>query len=135
MLGRQLPKNEPPAEWQRKVEKLKEEAQFCIRMGELDDAEHALKQCRALDPFDPAVYLLLGNLRFKRGDLGGAMQAYERAATFGPEMFAAFKNLALIYERLGFFQRAFMSWYRASALAPDASTRERILERLRLRHS
>ena len=133
LAGRALPKNLLPADWVKKVQRLRDEARVHLEMGDLDEAEACLKQWRALDPFDAHAYLLLGNARIKRGDLDGAMQAYERAATFGPELYAAFKNLALVYERLGFLSRSRQSWYRAAELAKSPAAREEILERLKQR--
>ena len=84
----------------------------------------------ALDPFDAHAWLILGNARSKAGDPDGAMKAWERAATFDGMLFPAFKNLAAVYEQLGFSRRATMAWSRAHDLAPDLDTRRRIHERL-----
>ena len=61
------------------------------------------------------------------------MKAWERAATFDGNLFPAFKNLAAVYEQLGFVQRAARARARAHHLAPDPDTRRRIEERRALR--
>jgi CheY-like chemotaxis protein len=133
MVGKELPKNTLGADWQRKVKELRDEANIHYQLGDWDSCEETVKRWRALDPFDAHAWLVLGNAKTRRGDPEGAMKAYERAATFDGELFAAFKNLAVVYDQLGFVQRAQLAWYRAYELAPDGETRRRIEERLALR--
>ena len=130
LLGRELPKSGLGPEWLKKVKGLRDEANIFWGMGDLDATEDAVRRWRSLDPFDAQLYLVLGNVRQRRGDLEGAMKAYERAAAFDATFFAAYKNLAVIYEQLGFVQRAQFAWYRAYELAPDGETRRRIEEHL-----
>ncbi|MDP2343918.1 MAG: response regulator [Deltaproteobacteria bacterium] len=130
LLGRELPKAGLGPEWVKKVKALREEANVFWSMGDLDAAEDAVRRWRSLDPFDAQLYLLQGNVRVRRGDTEGAMKAYERAVAFNATFFAAYKNLAVVYEQLGFAQRSQFAWYRAYELAPDAETRRRIEEHL-----
>jgi CheY-like chemotaxis protein len=130
LVGKELPKNQLGPDWQKKVKELREEAQVAWRLNDIPGLEDAIKRWRALDPFDAHAWLYLGNARTRAGDLEGAMKAYERAATFDGTLFQAFKNLAVVYEQLGFAQRSLMSWSRAYELAPDAEARRRIEERL-----
>ncbi len=130
LVGRDLPRTQLAPDWKKKVQALYDEANVNYRMGDHAAAEEAIKKWRALDPFDANLYLLLGNVKTKQGDPDGAMKAYERAATFDSSFYPAFKNLAVVYEQLGFRTRAFQSWYRAYELAPDADTRKRIEERI-----
>lgn len=133
MVGKELPKNQLTPEWVRKVKELREEAEVHYNLKDDESCEEAVKRWRALDPFDAHAWVLLGNARTRRGDFDGAMKAWERAATFDGGLFVAFKNLAVLYDQLGFVQRAQMAWYRAYELAPDGETRRRIEERLAAR--
>ncbi|MBI1948918.1 MAG: response regulator [Deltaproteobacteria bacterium] len=133
MVGRELPRPPLTPQWQQDVRALAQEAEVAYRMGDLAACEDASRRWRALDPFDAHAWLILGNARSKAGDPDGAMKAWERAATFDGHLFPAFKNLAAVYEQLGFAQRAAMAWSRAHDLAPDPDTRRRIAERLALR--
>ncbi|OGQ24493.1 MAG: hypothetical protein A2138_15860 [Deltaproteobacteria bacterium RBG_16_71_12] len=133
MVGRELPRMPLTPQWQQDVRALAQEAEVAYRMGDLAGCEEATRRWRALDPFDARAWLILGNARSKAGDPDGAMKAWERAATFDGNLFPAFKNLAAVYEQLGFVQRAAMAWSRAHDLAPDPDTRRRIEERLALR--
>ena len=103
---------------------------MAYRMGDLVACEEACRRWRGLDPFDARAWLLLGNARSKAGDPDGAMKAWERAATFDGNLYPAFKNLAAVYEQLGFSRRAAMAWSRAHDLAPDPDTQRRIGERM-----
>lgn len=134
MLGKATPRPALDEERRDRVARARTHAHVSYKMGELDDALRAVEAWRDLDPFDADAYLLLGNVQTKKKDLGAAMRAYERAATFGPSLFAAFKNLALAYEQLGFTRRAAASWTRARDLARDATLREQIDRRLEERY-
>lgn len=130
MIGAELPRTALTPQWEQDVRALAQEAEVAYRMGDVGACEDATRRWRALDPFDARAWLLLGNARSKAGDPDGAMKAWERAATFDANLFPAFKNLAAVYEQLGFVRRAAMAWSRAHDLAPDPDTRRRIEERL-----
>lgn len=130
LVGNELPRPPLSPQWQQDVQALRQEADVAYRMGDLAACEDATRRWRALDPFDAQAWLILGNARSKAGDPDGAMKAWERAATFDGNLFAAFKNLGAVYEQLGFGRRATMAWSRAHDLAPDPDTRRRIAERL-----
>lgn len=133
MVGRELPRPPLSSQWEQEVAALRQEADVAYRMGDLSACEDAVRRWRAVDPFDAQAWLILGNARSKCGDPDGAMKAWERAATFDGNLFAAFKNLAAVYEQLGFSRRAAMAWSRAHDLAPDPDTRRRIEQRLNRR--
>ena len=133
LVGKELPKNQLGPEWLKKVKALRDEAEVAYQLGADADCEAAVKNWRALDPFDAHAWVFLGNVRTRQGDLEGAMKAWERAATFDGSLFVAFKNLAVIYQQLGFMQRSLMAWHRAYELSPDVETRQRIAEHLAAR--
>jgi len=134
MMGRSAPRDDLDDDRKEKIAGVKNIAQVSYEMGELADAADAVERWLELDPFDAGAYVLLGNVHTKLDDAESAMKAYERAATFGPNTYAAFKNLALTYERLGFVRRAYQAWFRARALA-DGPARTYIDARLRERYS
>jgi CheY-like chemotaxis protein len=133
MLGTTAPREEPDAERSKEIATQRNTAGISMKMGDLADAERAGSRWAELDPFDPQAWLLLGNLHTRRAAHEEAMRCYERAATFGPSVFAAFKNLALTYEVLGFVNRGYLAWVRAAELAPPAAQAE-IQARLRARY-
>lgn len=52
-----------------------------FRAGDLDGATDAANLALGLDPEEPQVYFLLGNIAETRGDLPAALDAFDRAAT------------------------------------------------------
>jgi tetratricopeptide (TPR) repeat protein len=130
MVGKALPRNSLTPEWAAKVKALREEAEVHYNLNDFESCDEVVKQWRALDPFDAHPLLLSGNARLRLDDLEGAMKAYERACAFDGTLYPAFLNLAGVYEKLGFQQRAAMAWYRAYELAPDVESRRRIEEHL-----
>lgn len=117
------------------VGQLRAEAEQAYEQGRIDRALALADAWLALSSFDPVPHLLRGNLLHMQQDFAGALTSFEKAATFGPELYAAHKNLALAYERLGFVRRAFERWRLARQHAPDDGVRQRIDQRLRDRYS
>lgn len=133
-MGQESRREELDADRKKQVLKIKNVARVSFEMGELGDAAEAIESWLELDPFDARAYVFLGNVHMGRDAHEEAMKAYERAVTFGPDSYPAFKNLALVYERLGFLRRAHRAWSRAQTLA-DATSRAYIDQRLRERYA
>lgn len=115
------------------AQKARTEAREAYKAGALDDAVAAAQAWIDHDPFSAAAYFLLGNVKNRQADLEGAMAAYERAVTFDPALFGATKNLAVVYDKLGFARRSHESWSTAATLAPDDTIRGKIEARLAAR--
>ena len=58
------------------------------------------------------------------------MLALEHAVRAQPVHFSALKNLAVVYQRVGFRRQAFETWERAQEAAPDDQTRAQIREHM-----
>ena len=129
-IGVQVVKSEKTAEVRDRIRELLQRADENYRAGSDAAAESLAQQVRALDPFHPVPWLLIGNLRTKAKRLDAAMHAYERAVVFAQKMFSALKNLALVYEALGFAHKAERTWRSALPVAPDAGVRAAIEQRL-----
>jgi Tfp pilus assembly protein PilF len=72
----------------------------------------------------------LGLLYGRKGQIFDAVNELETAVNVNPEHFAAVKNLAILYQKSGFRNKAIETWERALALAPDDATRLSIREHL-----
>ena len=116
------------------LERARARAHASYKRDALEEALRDVLAWRDLDPFEANAYLLLGNLFAKQRNFEAAMRAYQRAVTFGPTLFPAFKNLALAYEQLGFTTRAAANWTRARDLAADPTLRQQIERRLKERY-
>jgi len=133
-LGRKIDAPKPPSDKSSILARAREAAQASYKRSDDDAAFGAIEAWMGIDPFDPLSYLMLGNIHHRRGDYETAMKCYERAVTFGPRLYAAAKNLAVVYERLGFVRRALSLWRRALETSPDAGARARIQERISRRY-
>jgi tetratricopeptide (TPR) repeat protein len=59
----------------------------------------------------------------KKGQIYDGICELERAAELNPTAFPALKNLAVLYEKAGFKNKALDTWSRCVEAAPDAETR------------
>jgi Tfp pilus assembly protein PilF len=59
-----------------------------------------------------------------------AVSELETAVSVNPQHFPAVKNLAILYQKAGFRNKAVETWERALALAPDEATRLSIKDHL-----
>ena len=66
----------------------------------------------------------------KKGQIYEGIQELERAIDLYPRHFAALKNLAVLYEKAGFKNKAVEMWGRCAATAPDEATRTTIKQHL-----
>jgi CheY-like chemotaxis protein len=129
LLQRPRPQT-PPADSEDAAARARVEALQAQARG---DAHAAIEACRrwvVVDPFAPDGWYLLGTALSHVGDPLGAMHAFERAATYGRDVFPAHVALAQAYEGLGFLRRARATWSRALACAPDPVMAARIREAL-----
>jgi regulator of sirC expression with transglutaminase-like and TPR domain len=66
----------------------------------------------------------------KGGQVFEAIGELEAAMDLNSKHFAAAKNLAILYQKAGFRNKAAETWERALRLAPDDETRRTIKEHL-----
>jgi DNA-binding response OmpR family regulator len=94
--------------------------------GEIDAAIQHLKRGVGIDPLAFRLHFHLGLLYGKRGQVFEAIAALESAVASNGQHFPTLKNLAILYQKAGFRNRAVETWERALALAPDEATRQSI---------
>lgn len=98
--------------------------------GNLDEAVDHLKRGVSLDPLAYRLHFHLGLLYGKRGQVYEAIAALETAVEINSQHFPAIKNLAILYQKAGFRNKASEMWERALTLAPDDPTRHTIKQHL-----
>jgi len=76
-----------------------------------------------IDPLSYRLHFHLALLYGKKGLVFEGIQELERAIDLNPGHFAALKNLAVLYEKAGFRNKALAMWERCASLAPDDATR------------
>jgi DNA-binding response OmpR family regulator len=98
--------------------------------GDFDKAIERLRQGTALDPLAYRLHFHLGLLYGKQGQLYDAIQELETAVQVNSRHFSALKNLAVLYQKAGFRNKAIETWERALAVAPDEGTKKQIKEHI-----
>ncbi len=126
LLRRPHAKVPKPADVASRVEEARSSYEDHAGHGLFLAAEADVQLWIALDPFDGRAWLERANLCAMRGDLVGAMSAYEAAVVYDSKLLVAHLGLAVVYEKLGFQRRARATWLKARELAPDDVTRASI---------
>ncbi|AKT42322.1 response regulator [Chondromyces crocatus] len=100
------------------------------RSGDFETAVKNLREGTMLDPLAYRLHFHLGLLYGKQGQLYDAIQELETALHINSKHFPALKNLAVLYQKAGFRNKAIETWERALSVAPDDPTRQSIKEHL-----
>lgn len=131
LTGRTVTRTAPRLEHAAALQRAREASEQAYRTGDDHTAVAAAQAWATMDPFDPVPHMVLGNVHHRMGAPEAALRAYERAANFSPDLYGAWKNLAIVAEKLGFSRKADHALARAAATAPDEGTRSRLLRTLR----
>ena len=89
------------------------------RKEKLRRARRAIKTAAKQDPENSQLWLHLGLLDHKLGDLEAAQKSFEKVVALGPSESAAHYMLALIYEKKDLIQKAISSWGACLAHSED----------------
>jgi DNA-binding response OmpR family regulator len=95
-----------------------------------DEAEAALREACQLDPFSANVHFALANVLLARNQVYHAMKEYETTIELKPDLFAPLRNLAILYQKKGFKNKAVEMWERALRCSPEEETRKQVREQL-----
>ena len=133
------PKSErpPPLAAKGDTETLSADAERCLsagvaayQAGDVDGAIEHLKKGLAIDALAYRLHFHLGLLYGKKGLVYEAIAELERAIEQNDRHFPAVKNLAVLYQKAGFKNKAVETWERALRVAPDEPTRATIKQHL-----
>jgi len=103
-----------------------EEGIAAYKSGEVDLAIGLLKKGITIDPLAYRLRYHLALIYGKRGQFYDGITELERAVDLNPRHFPALKNLAVLYEKAGFKNKAVEMWERCLHASPDNETRESI---------
>ncbi|MFT3766237.1 MAG: response regulator [Minicystis sp.] len=98
--------------------------------GDIAAAIEHLKEGTRIDPLAFRLHFHLGLLYGKQGHVYDAIQELQTALDINGRHFPALKNLAVLYQKVGFRNKAIETWERALRVAPDDPTRQSIKEHL-----
>ncbi|MFO0569990.1 MAG: response regulator [Polyangiaceae bacterium] len=114
-----------------------QEAERCLeagvhayQAGKMEEAIAHLKRGLTFDPLAYRLHFHLGLLYGKQGQVYEAIGELETAVDINARHFPAVKNLAILYQKAGFRNKAAEMWERALKLAPDDPTRQTIKQHL-----
>ncbi len=99
------------------------------REKKFEEAETVLRQACGLDPFSANIHYALANVLLARNLIYDAMREYEQTVELKPDLFAPLRNLAILYQKKGFKNKAVEMWERALRCSPDGE-REQVREQL-----
>jgi DNA-binding response OmpR family regulator len=114
----------------REAERLLAEGVAAYQAGRIDEAVEHLKRGIAIDPLAFRLHFHLGLLYGRKGEVYDAISELETAVSLNSSHFPAAKNLAILYQKAGFRNKAVEMWERTHSLAPDDATRLSIKEHL-----
>ena len=98
--------------------------------GRFSEAADAFRAALRVRPENPDAHNDLGNALHGDNDLKGAIEEYERAIELKPNLFAATKSLAMLYQAKGFKNKAVEMWERSMRAAPSEEVRAEIKQYL-----
>jgi DNA-binding response OmpR family regulator len=107
-----------------------DEGVAAYKAGNIDRAIELLKRGTEIDPLAYRLHFHLALLYGKKDQVFDSIGELEIAVELNPKHFPALKNLAVLYERAGFKNRALEMWERCVRAAPDDAVRAQVKERL-----
>jgi CheY-like chemotaxis protein len=110
------------ADWRAGAEALKE--------GRMEQAVELCRRATQTDPLNPEAQYVLAFALMRQGLLFEAVAAFERTAELRPGVEVVQRDLALIYERLGFQRSARQAWAAAVEACTDPQRKQQMRERL-----
>lgn len=100
------------------------------KAGNIDRAVELLQGGVEIDPLAYRLHFHLGLLHGRKGQVFDAIAALEKAVEINSKHFPAVKNLAILYQKAGFKNKAAEMWHKAAVIAPDDETRETVKNQL-----
>lgn len=114
----------------KEAEKALTDGVAAYKVGKLDEAVRLLQSGVEIDPLAYRLHFHLGLLFGRKGQVFDAIAALERAVEINSRHFPAVKNLAILYQKAGFRNKAAEMWHKAAVIAPDDATRETVKNQL-----
>lgn len=100
------------------------------REKNFNEAQNALNEACRLDPFNPNIHYALANVLLAKNQVFDAIREYENTIELKPDLFAPLRNLAILYQKKGFKNKAVEMWERSLRCSPEGPLRQQIKEQL-----
>jgi len=129
-LAAERPKTDAPEVVSGEAEQALNEGVDAYKAGRLDEAIGHLKRGIGIDPLAYRLHFHLGLLYGRTGQVFEAISELETAVEINSRHFPAVKNLAILYQKAGFKNKAVEMWQRGLTVAPDEETKQSIKQHL-----
>lgn len=129
-LAQEQPTTDPPEVVSGEAEQALNEGVDAYKAGRLDEAIVHLKRGISIDPLAYRLHFHLGLLYGRTGQVFEAISELETAVEINSRHFPAVKNLAILYQKAGFKNKAVEMWQRGLTVAPDEETKQSIKQHL-----
>ena len=129
-LAAERPSTDPPEVVSGEAEQALNEGVEAYKAGRLDEAVVHLKRGISIDPLAYRLHFHLGLLYGRTGQVFEAISELETAVEINSRHFPAVKNLAILYQKAGFKNKAVEMWQRGLTVAPDEETKQSIKQHL-----
>ena len=94
--------------------------------GAIEIFDEAIKR----DSLSGKAHFYKANVLYRQKKVHAAIIEYETSLRLSPDYFPALKNLALLYEKIGFKRTAFGIWQKSLSLSPDNTTKLKVQKRI-----
>ncbi|NMB73528.1 MAG: response regulator [Myxococcales bacterium] len=100
------------------------------RQKQYNEAEAELRRACSLDPFVANIHYALANVLLAKNQVYEAIREYEQTIELKPNLFTPLRNLAILYQKKGFKNKAVEMWERALRCSPSEAVRNQVKEQL-----
>jgi DNA-binding response OmpR family regulator len=100
------------------------------KKGQFEQAEKSLIEAVNLDPFSANTHYALANVYVARNRVYEAIKEFEQTVELKPDLFAPLRNLAILYQKKGFKNKAIEMWERALRSSPNEETKQEVRNQL-----
>ncbi|MFQ5779213.1 MAG: tetratricopeptide repeat protein [Nitrospiria bacterium] len=101
-------------------------SQQMLGEGDSDKAVSFLERAVFLNPEDPRLHFLLGELYEQKDKMDQASNQMRGALEFDPEFAEARQHLGRLHEKRGYFYQAAKEWKKAAAIRPSELNKEEL---------
>jgi DNA-binding response OmpR family regulator len=129
-LAAERPKTDAPEVVSGEAEQALNEGVEAYKAGRLEEAVGHLRRGIGIDPLAYRLHFHLGLLYGRTGQVFEAISELETAVEINSRHFPAVKNLAILYQKAGFKNKAVEMWQRGLTVAPDEETKQSIKQHL-----
>jgi len=121
---------EPAGADNREVDQAYRKGVALYRERRYNEAEAELRRACSMDPFVANIHYALANVLLAKNQVYEAIREYEQTIELKPNLFTPLRNLAILYQKKGFKNKAVEMWERALRCSPSDTVRNQVKDQL-----